>query len=265
MTPSMYDQWAEIYDSVYSYVTDDIPFYVEEALRAGGPVLELGCGTGRVAIPIADAGVDVVGLDSSPAMLEVARRKIECSSEGANHLTLVEADMRDLASLDTLDIVDKKFGLAIIPFRGFLALLSVEDQIRTLDGIRRRLIPGGRLVFNVFVADAHMLVQEGDVPYHLRDVTDSETGRKLVLWQQSTYDHYNQVTSVRIIVEELDDSGAVNRRTYKDFQLRYAHRWEIEHLLVRCGYEVLDLFGDFDRSPFDESSTEMVWVARPRK
>ena len=109
-----------------------------------------------------------------------------------------------------------------------------------------------------------MLVQEGDVPYHLRDVTDNENGRRLVLWQQSSYDHYNQIASVRIIVEELDDSGAVDRRIYKDFQLRYAHRWEIEHLLTRCGYEVLDLFGDFDRSPFDESSTEMVWVARPR-
>ena len=264
MTPSAYDQWAEIYDSVYSYVTDDIPFYVEEAVRAGGPVLELGCGTGRVAIPIADAGVDVVGLDSSPAMLEVARRKIERSNVGASHLTLVEADMRDLASLDTLGALDKKFGLAIIPFRGFLALLSVEDQIRALDGIKRRLVPGGRLIFNVFVPDVNMLVQEGDVPYHLRDVTDSETGRRLVLWQQSSYDHYNQIASVRIIVEELDDSGAVDRRTYKDFQLRYAHRWEIEHLLTRCGYEVLDLFGDFDRSPFDESSTEMVWVARPR-
>jgi len=267
MTPSMYDQWAEIYDSVYSYVTDDIPFYVEEALQTGGPVLELGCGTGRVAIPIADAGVDVVGLDSSPAMLEVARRKLERTSRGDGHLTLVEADMRDLGPLDTLDVVDKldrKFGLAIIPFRGFLALMNVEDQMRALDGIRRRLVPGGRLIFNVFVPDANMLVQEGDVPYHLRDVTDSETGRKLVLWQQSTYDHYNQVTSVRIIVEELDDSGAVDRRIYKDFQLRYAHRWEIAHLLARCGYDVLDLFGDFDRSPFDESSTEMVWVASPR-
>ena len=264
MTPSVYDQWAEIYDSVYSYVTDDIPFYVEEALQAGGPVLELGCGTGRVTIPIADAGVDVVGLDSSPSMLEVACRKLERSSRGAGNLTLVEADMRALASLDTLDNKDKEFGLAIIPFRGFLALMNVEDQMQALDGIRHRLVPGGRLIFNVFVPDAHMLVQEGDVPYHLRDVTDKETGRKLVLWQQSTYDHHNQITRVRIIIEELDESGAVSKRLYKDFQLRYAHRWEIEHLLARCGYEVLDLFGDFDRSPFDESSTEMVWVARPR-
>ena len=261
MTSFSYDQWADVYDSVYSYVTDDIPFYVEEALRSGGPVLELGCGTGRVAIPIAEAGVDIVGLDSSPAMLEVARRKIEGSGSAAAHLTLVEADMRDLASSEGLD---EKFGLVISPFRGFLALLSVGAQIQTLSGIRDRLGEDGKLIFNVFVPDPQMLVQEGDVPYHLRDVTDSETGRRLVLWQQTTYEHHSQVMSVRIIVEELDGAGVVGRRLYRDFQLRYSHRWEIEHLLARCGFEIVDLFGDFDRTPFDESSAEMVWVARPR-
>ena len=73
---SIYDAWADVYDSVYSYVREDIPFYVDEALTAGGPVLELGCGTGRVTIPIAAAGVDVTGVDLSPAMLDIARRKV---------------------------------------------------------------------------------------------------------------------------------------------------------------------------------------------
>ena len=72
-----YDSWAGVYDSIYSYVREDIPFYVEAAKDAGGPVLELGCGTGRVTIPIAEAGVDVVGLDSSEAMLDAASRKLE--------------------------------------------------------------------------------------------------------------------------------------------------------------------------------------------
>lgn len=251
---STYDQWAEIYDSVYSYVREDIPFYVEEARRAGGPVLELGCGTGRVAIPIAKAGVEVVGLDSSPAMLEVARRKLRNLRGRRAYLTLVQADMRDFA-------LDQKFNLAIIPFRGFLALLTVEDQIKALLNIRRHLAPGGKLVFNVFVPDLNMLVQEGDVPYHLRDVIVPESGVRLVLWHQSSYDNHNQILNARIIVEELDEDGVVRRRLYRDFQLRYAHRWEIHHLLRWCGYEVLDLYGDFDRSPFDESSDEMVWVA----
>ena len=260
MTPSPYDQWADVYDSVYSYVTEDIPFYVGEALEAGGPVLELGCGTGRVSIPIADAGVDVVGLDSSPEMLGVARRKAALSHERSGRLTLVEADMRRLSSSPIVG----EFGLVIIPFRGFLALLSVEDQVRALEGIAALLAPGGKLIFDAFVPDLEMMVQEGDSPYHLRDVFDEETGRRLVLWHQSAYDNHNQIVSARIIVEELDETDTVSRRLYRDFQLRYAHRWEIDHLLARCGYQVLDLFGDYHRSPFDESSTEMVWVAKPR-
>lgn len=254
---SPYDHWAAIYDAVYAYVRDDIPFYLEEARRAGGPVLELGCGTGRVAIPMAEAGVDMVGLDSSGAMLNVARRKMRRLQGAAGSLTLVEADMRDFS-------LDQKFNLVIIPFRGFLSLLTVEDEAQTLRNIGRHLAPGGRLAFSIFVPDLNMLVQEGDVPYHYRDVTDPDTGATLVLWHQSSYDNHNQIVNARIIVEELDEAGVVRRRLYRDFQLRYIHRWEMHHLLELCGYQVLDLFGDFERSPFDEGSTEMVWVAGPR-
>ena len=257
MSESSYDEWAEVYDSVYSYVTEDIPFYVDEARRSGGPVLELGCGTGRVAIPIAQAGVNIVGLDFSPAMLRVARGKAAGLTGTGRPLTLVEGDMRDIS-------LDQRFSLVIIPFRGFLALLTVDDQIQALDSIRRHLATDGRLIFSVFVPDLNMLLQEGDVPYHLRDVTDPETGKRLVLWHQSRYDNHNQIIDARMIAEELDETGVVIKRLYRDFQLRYAHRWEMEHLLAVSGYEVLELYGDFDRSPFDETSTEMVWVVRPR-
>ena len=249
-----HDAWADVYDSVYSYVRDDIPFYVEEALESGGPVLELGCGTGRVTIQISRAGIDVTGLDLSEEMLDVARRKSRRQSPTDGALSLVHGDMRSFST-------DGAFELVIIPFRGLLSLLTVEDQTKTLASIRRHLAPGGRLVFNVFVPDVNMLVQEGDTPYHLRDVTDPDTGRRLVLWHQSSYDNHNQTIDARLIVDELDVEGTMLRRFYRDFQLRYAHRWEIHHLLGTCGFEVLDLFGDFARSRFDESSTEMVWVA----
>ena len=214
-------------------------------------MLELGCGTGRVAIPIVRAGIDVVGLDSSGAMLDVARRKARDLDAGK--LTLVNADMRDFS-------LDRTFPLIIIPFRGFLSLLTVEDQTRALLNIQRHLAPGARLIFNIFVPDLDMLVQEGDVPYHFRDVTDPDTGHRYVLWHQSRNDNYNQIIDARIIAEELDDSGTMTRRFYRDFRLRYVYRWEMHHLLENCGFEVIDLYGDFARSPFDESSTEMVWV-----
>ena len=260
MSTSPYDRWADLYDSVYSYVTEDIPFYVEEALSAGGPVLELGCGTGRVSIPMADAGAEVVGLDSSPAMLEVARRKAARRPKGPGSLALVEGDMR---RLEASPAADMRFALAVIPFRGFLALLSVEDQVRTLEGVAALLAPGGRLVFDVFVPDLDMLVQAGDSLYHHRDVYDRDTGRRLIIWHQSSYDNHNQVVNARAAIDVLDDANSVAGRTYRDFQLRYAHRWEVQHLLARCGYRVLELYGDFRRSPFDETSADMVWMATP--
>ena len=252
---SSYDSWAEVYDSVYSYVRDDIRFYIEAAREAGGPVLELGCGTGRVSLPIAEAGIDVVGLDFSEAMLDVARRKMRRLAPGSGQLKLHCADMRDFS-------LDSRFNLIIIPFRGFLSLLTVDDQLRTLENVRRHLAPGGKFVFNIFVPDVNMLVQEGDVPFHFRDVTVAETGQRFVLWHQSRYDNHNQIIDARIIIETLDDHGAVVRRLYRDFQLRYVYRWEMHHLLRTCSFEVMALYGDFDGSPFDESSTEMVWVAR---
>ena len=262
---SIYDQWAGIYDAVYSYLREDVPFYVEEARRAGGPVLELGCGTGRVSIPIAEAGIDIVGLDSSIAMLDVARGKLQRLQGRGGSLALVNADMRDFVPENDADshLLDRKFNLALIPFRGFLSLLTVEDQMRTLRTVTEHLAPGGKLIFNIFVPDLNMLLQEGDVPYHFRDVTDPDTGERLVVWHQSSYDNQNQIINVRTIIEELGVTGEVSRRLYRDFQLRYVHRWEMHHLLRACGYEVLYLFGDFDRSPFDETSGEMVWVVAP--
>ena len=254
MDISPYDAWADIYDSVFSYVNEDIPFYVDEAGRSGGPVIELGCGTGRVAIPIALSGIDVVGLDSSPLMIKRARQKAD--QTGVSNLRLVQADMIDFK-------FDDKFPLAIVPFRGLLSLLSLEDMERTLLNVRRHLTPGGRLIFDIFVPDLNMMVQEGDVPYHFRDVTDPTTGRNLVIWNQASYDSHRQIMSIRSTIEELDLSGRVASKMYRDFALRYMFRWEMHYLLRACGYDILELYGDFKRQEFDENSTEMVWVVTP--
>ena len=262
--PSPYDDWAEIYDAVYSYVRSDIPMYGHFAIESGGPVLELGVGTGRVAIPTARLGVDVVGVDSSEAMLNVAARKLAAlRPPPSGALELVAADMRDFDLRDE-NGGRRKFPLATIPFRGFLALMTVEDQMRALRNIRRHLTADGLLVFNIFVPDPDMALERGDVPRHLTDVPDAEAGITRVLYQQSAYDFHAQIVSIRMIIEELDDAGVMRRRLYRDYDLRYCHRWEVHHLLRLCGYEVDALYGDFDLSEFDESSTEMVWVARKR-
>ena len=261
MEQSPYDSWAGIYDSVYSYIRADIPMYTREAVNSGGPVLELGVGTGRVAIPTARLGIDVVGIDSSEEMLAVAQSKLDSLGPDAGSLELVAEDMRDFHLRDSRG-EQRRFPLAAIPFRGFQALLSVEDQTRALRSIRRHLLPDGKLVFSMFVPDPNLALEAGDVPRHLNDVTDPDTGTDYVLYQQVAYDTHHQVVSVRMIIEELGQDGAVVRKLYRDYQLRYSYRWEVYHLLRSSGFEVESLYGDFDYAEFDEDSEEMVWVAR---
>ena len=111
-----------------------------------------------------------------------------------------------------------------------------------------------------------MLVQPGDGAYHLRDV--NRPGERPAhgylapeLVRQPQPDHFRQADRRRA----GRVGGVAVGRFYRDFRLRYAHRWEIHHLLTSAGYEVVDLYGDFNRSPFDEESEEMVWTARPRE
>jgi len=249
------DSWAGIYDAVHTF-TEDTSFWVGEAQASGGPVLELGCGTGRVAVPIAQAGVPVVGLDSSAGMLRAARAKARRLGLDASVLRFVRSDIRDFS-------LAQRFPLVIIPFRSFQLLLSVADQYQALASIRNHLEPSGRLIFSLFVPDPELLARDPSTPLYDHEVTDPATGHRLLVWHQNRYDTFNQVVAARTIIEEVDENGQVVRKTYQDYQLRYLYRFEAQHLLSACGYRVLDIDGSFRREPLDESSTEMIWVATP--
>ena len=249
---TLYDNWADIYDIVYSYVRDDIQFYVERAQQCDGPVLELGCGTGRVTIPVAAAGCEIVGIDNSVAMLDLAKQK---AANAGVQPVLELGDMRDFA-------LDRQFPLVIIPFRSFLGLMAIEDQIAALDRIKCHLAPGGKLIFSAFVPELHRLGDDEDSTYHLRDLTDPQTGSRSVLSQQTAVDSYNQVIAVRLSLEQLDFKGEVVRKSYHEYEMRYAYRYELDHLLARGGVEVVDRYGSFDSEEFGPESDEMIWVAR---
>jgi SAM-dependent methyltransferase len=249
---------AERYDAeIGEDFQGDRDFYVglaREAASAGHDVLELGAGTGRIAIPIAREGIRIVGLDRSPAMLEVARRK--CA--GLENITLVEGDM---ASFD----LARSFGLIIIPARSFLLLMTVEEQKSCLRCIREHLVPGGRLALNFFNPDiAMMATWMGNSRSRLRldrDSTLPEGGRKLD-WETREYLTSTQQIDEARIEERLNDDGAVISRVYRKIGLRYVFRYEMQHLLEVSGFEIEALYGGFHGEPFGETSTEMVWVAR---
>jgi SAM-dependent methyltransferase len=142
LSESPYDRIARLYDPWSASVTEDVEFYVQEARRAGAPVVELACGTGRIAVPIAKAGIRVIGVDASPAMLEVARGYAR--TEGVEELLdLRHGDLREPP-------VSERVALVLIPFRSLLHMTTDDDRLRALGAAHALLRPGGRLVFDVF-------------------------------------------------------------------------------------------------------------------
>lgn len=250
---------AAYYDATSGHYQDDIAFYVEEAKQSGSPVLELGCGTGRILIPVARAGVDIIGLDQSPDMLEVARQKVaSLDADTRGRIGLVEGDMSDFD-------LGRQFNLVMIPFRAFLHLITPEDQRRALTCIREHLTEGGRLIFSIFDPRLDLIAAHGGplgaAIKKQNEFAHPDTGHKVVVWESRHYDLERQVIEEVRIFEELDGEGRVISKTYSPMTLRFAYRYEMQYLLELCGYQIEALYGDFQRAPFRYGG-EQVWVAR---
>jgi len=256
MSPTL----ARLYDHVYGDSQQPgAIFYLEEAVASGGPVLELGCGTGRVLIPIARAGIDIAGVDLSPEMLAVLREKLAREpQEVQDRVSVVEGDIR---SFD----LDRKFALIIIPFRPFQHIIEVKDQLSCLASARRHLEPGGRLIFDVFYPIIDRLagppqVQEKEDLSWLKLDDGSELRRTE---KQPWKDYLKQLLGCQLIYYRRWPDGREERHV-QAFPFRYFFPFEVEHLLARSGLRVLDLYADFKRTQFGEKyPCEMIFVATP--
>lgn len=256
----MYDTiHAAFYDLHSTGLDGDVDFYVKQASDAGSPVLELACGTGRIVIPVAEAGLDIVGLDASDEMLSVAREKTaQCTAEIQSHITLVNGDMRDFS-------LDRQFRLIMIPFRSFLHLLTPTDQRQALLNIHGHLQSDGKLVFNVFDPSVDIIAGHTGPGRPGRQkqgtFTHPETGNRVLVWDSRTYMPGRQRVDVDYIYEVLDEEGRLLETSYNPISLRYVHRWEMQYLLELCSFEVEALYGDFQGGPFRHGG-EQVWIAR---
>ncbi|PZC50675.1 MAG: Ubiquinone/menaquinone biosynthesis C-methylase UbiE [Chloroflexi bacterium] len=249
------DAWGQLYDKVHA-LQEDVPFWISEAEMATGPVLELGCGTGRVTIPVSQAGVTITGLDNSTVMLAQARSKAKKLSPRTKTLHLVKGDMRDFN-------LERQFNLAIIPFRSFQLLLSVEDQRRALACIKKHLEPGGRLIFNLFVPKAGCLEKQKTFSLSGNEATCLGKTPKIELEEKSQHDEYNQIIYVKNVLKEYGEGGTTQKRSEVSYALRYTYQREIQSLLKNAGYRILETFGNFQREPLSETSEEMIWVVTP--
>ena len=230
---SAYDAISRLYDPWSVSVTEDVAFYVAEAERAGSPVVELGVGTGRIAVPIAAAGVRLIGVDSSAGMLAVCRERAELA--GVSQLI----DLR-LGELQAPP-VEERVALVTCPFRSYLHLLDDAARLRALRAARELLVPGGRLIFDVFAPSAE-------------DIADTHARwleREPGIFERADWDSRARTLTLSV----RGESGSTT------FVLAWLSNDEWRALLERAGFQVLGCYGWFDRRPY-AGGEDTVWVAR---
>ena len=230
---SAYDGIARLYDAWSTGVVEDISFYVEEAVAAGGPVVELGVGTGRIAIPTAAAGVDVIGVDSSEGMLEVCAAQARAAGV-AERLDLRVGDL-------SRPPVEEQVALVTCPFRAYLHLASDEERLAALGAARGLLLPGGRLIFDVFAPSAD------DIEETHGKWLEREPG----IFERADWDGVAQTLTLSV-------RGAAGESSMTLWWLE-PQRWQA--LLAEAGFSVEACYGWFDRRPYD-GGEDSVWVAR---
>ncbi len=250
---------AELYDQVVPYRDrPDTAFFVEAAQESGGPVLEVGCGTGRILIPTARAGIDIVGLDVSSHMLDVCRQRLLSEGEDVqSRAQLVQADMRRFELSQT-------FRLVTTPFRPFQHLTTVDDQLACLACIHRHLAKGGKLILDLYNPSLALLTSDtvaeetGEEP----EFTMPDGRRVIRRIKIVSRDHFNQVNHAELIYYVAHPDGREERLVHA-FPMRYLFRFEAEHLLVRSGFEVEAVYADYDKSPYGSKYPgELIFVAR---
>jgi SAM-dependent methyltransferase len=228
---SSYDAIAELYDPWSASVVEDVAFYLEEARRSGGPVVELGVGTGRIAVPLGADGIRVIGVDSSRAMLEVCARRAALAGVT---LDLRVGDLREPP-------VTERVPLVICPFRSLLHMHTDEDRLGVLGAAYDLLLPGGRFVFDVFAPDAD------DIAQTQGRWLEREPG----IFEHAVWDESARPLTLTVRGDERETTMA----------LAWLSPDEWRGLLERAGFEIEACYGWFDRTPY-KGREDTVWVTR---
>jgi SAM-dependent methyltransferase len=239
-------------------VEGDVEFYLQLARAAKGPALELGCGTGRIVLPLARAGVQATGLDLSQAMLDIAAGRLaKEDAEVIGRVTFVRGDMTD-------SDLGRRFGLVYIAFRSFMMLSTPEEQRRCLEAAHRHLLRGGTLAIDLFDPLLDRLVP-GQLPELWTPMGNYPHPDTFNLVRIEVADRMNdplaQVFEETWRFTEMDRAGYVLRQEEEVLRMRWTYRYEMRYLLELCGFDVLAEYSDYLRSP-PAYGKEQVWVAK---
>ena len=232
---ALYDSIARIYDPWSASVVEDIAFYVDEALGCDGPVVELAVGSGRIAVPIAQAGRAVIGVDLSEGMLAVARALAEEHGVSA----LVDLRVGDLREPP----VDERVPLVICPFRSLLHMADEEQKLRALRAARELLEPDGRLVFDVFAPSSEDIAETHGI------WLEREDG----IFERADWDEMSR--TLKLSVRSGDSAASM--------ELHWLSAIEWRRLIDEAGFDVAGLYGWFDRRPY-RGDEDMIWACRRR-
>ena len=240
---------AELYAAEHDVWDEDLPMYAHLAERAGGPILDLACGTARVATALAAAGFEVHGIDASPALLAIARRRAE---ERGLESELDQGDMRRWSSR-------VRFGAVFCALDSFLHLASTQDQLDTLEGVMGVLQPGGTLAVDVFNPTLDRLAAWDGVLRTQGSFTDAE-GTVVTHFVSWEVDPGAQRIDALHIYDALSGDGRVRRRVSR-MPLRYVHRFELE-LALRCaGFEQIETYDSWTLDSHDGDGDRLIAVA----
>ncbi len=251
-----YERFADIY-GIWTASAEatrvNLGFYVEAYLAAEGPVVELGVGDGRIAVEAATRGRDVVGVDRSPAMLELCRARAERAGV-RDRLTLIEADFRTF-------VAPEPAALIALPYHSLGHLTSLAAKHAAVRHIYGQLRPGGRFVFDDFVMTPERIERMRRV--QLRAEYTSPEGHDTLLWVTSLVDEPAQ--SMRVVTWEdtLDAEGVLTRRRYRTLSLSWMTPAQAAGALENAGFAVEACFGNFAGTAFDPATAEeQIWIAR---
>lgn len=250
---NQFDRFARFYDDDYHGYDVDIDLITAIAADCGAPALELGCGTGRVLLPLAAEGISATGVDISRGLLSVAQDKINSADQG-DRLSLVYGDIR------TVDLPQRDFRFAYCVSNTLMHCTTQNDQLLALENTFRHLASDGMLLIDLFNPDLVALSEVAGL-HELANRWEDGDGNQVLKWSIRSVDTATQLQETCFIYEEIAADGAV-RKNVCPFTLRFLWRSEGELLLEKAGFEVLSVWGDFDCEPHHSDSERLIFLAR---
>lgn len=248
-----YDTIARYYDAENYETTDDLPFYSELAAIYGGPILDVGCGTGRVMLHLAQEGYQTVGVDTSEYMVERGRRKLASLGEDARNATFKVGDIVDHQAA-------QPYNLILLPYHLFMHFREQDQQIAVLKKLHEVLGNDGVVVFDLPNTGEAFATQDDDAVRLDRTFVDFETGNVVMQQSVSHLDRVTQELHITWIYDEITSDGML-KRTLAPLTLRYIFFSELTLLLKLTGFSVAETYGDYDHSPFMDGASRMLVLA----